>query len=170
VPRTAVALLVASIALAAPLASAARVNGSPTASRTPAAVTGAITLRAHYHQGAWKKSLSIRLIKLKLIDFTICAIWNWSPTEAFDCRVASKGTLPAGTSLRLEQSPIAKAVRRADSPGWGMLGASPDGALGAVLSNLVSGNKRGTFHYRVTLRDKENKVLVTSNTFTVVWR
>ena len=168
-PRTAVALLVASAALAAPLASSARVGGSPSTSR-PAAATGAITLRAHYHQGAWKKSLSIRLIKLKLIDFTICAIWNWSPTDAFDCRVASKGALPAGTSLRLEQSPIAKAVRRADSPGWGMLGASPDAALGAVLSNLVTGNKRGTFHYRVTLRDKENKVLVTSNTFTVVWR
>jgi hypothetical protein len=38
------------------------------------------------------------------------------------------------------------------------------------VSNLLTGNKRGTFHYRVTLRDRTNKVLVTSNTFTVVWR
>jgi hypothetical protein len=169
VPRTAVALLVASVALAVPLASSARVGGgSPSTSRAPA-MTGAITLRAHYHQGAWKRSLSIKLVKLKLTDFTICAIWNWTPADAFDCRLASKGALPAGTSLRLEQSPIAKAVRRADSPGWGLLGTSPDAALGAVVSNLVTGNKRGTFHYRVTLRDKANKVLVTSNTFTVVW-
>jgi hypothetical protein len=168
VPRTAIALLAASLAIAAPLAAGGR-DGSPAGTRAPA-VSGAITLRAHFHQGAWKKSLSIRLVKLRLIDFTICAIWNYSPTDAFDCRLASKGALPAGTSLRLEQSPIAKAVRRADSPGWGMLGASPDAALGAVVSNLVTGNKRGTFHYRVTLRDKENKVLVTSNVFTVVWR
>jgi hypothetical protein len=168
--RTAVALLAASISLAAPLAASARSDRSPSGTRTPAAATGAITLRAHFHQGNWKKSLSIKLVKLKLTDFTICAIWNWSPGAVFDCRTASKGKLPAGTSLRLEQSPIAKAVRRADSPGWGMLGASPDAALGAVLSNLVTGNKRGTFHYRVTLRDTANKVLVTSNTFTVVWR
>jgi hypothetical protein len=167
VPRTAVALLVVSAALAVPLTSSAR-GGSPATSRTTAA-TGAITLRAHFHQGAWKRSLSIKLVKLKLTDFTLCAIWNWSPTDAFDCRLASKGALPAGTSLRLEQSPIGKAVRRADSPGWGMLGASPDAALGAVVSNLLTGNKRGTFHYRVTLRDKANKILVTSNTFTVVW-
>ena len=50
-----------------------------------------------------------------------------------------------------------------------MLGASPDAALGAVLSDLVTGNERGTFHYRVTLRDKADKVLATSNPFTVVW-
>jgi hypothetical protein len=170
VPRTAPALLAAFVALAAPLSAGARQDGSPSGNRAPAAVSGAITLRAHFHQGAWKKSLSIRLVKLRLTDFTLCAIWNWSPTDAFDCRTASKGALPVGTALRLEQSPIAKALRRADSPGWGMLGQSPDAALGAVLSNLVTGNKRGTFHYRVTLRDKANKVLVTSNTFTVVWR
>jgi hypothetical protein len=163
--RPALAVLVAFVALAAPLSAGARESGN----RGPA-VSGAITLRAHFHDGAWKKSLSIKLMKLRLTDFTLCAIWNWAPGDAFDCRVASKGALPAGTSLRLEQSPIAKAVPRADSPGWGMLGASPDAALGAVLSNLVTGNKRGTFHYRVTLRDKANKVLVTSNTFTVVWR
>jgi hypothetical protein len=51
-----------------------------------------------------------------------------------------------------------------------MLGSSPDGALGAALSNLVAGNHRGTFHYRVTLRDRAGKILATSNAFTVVWR
>jgi hypothetical protein len=78
--------------------------------------------------------------------------------------------LPAGTVLRLEQSPVARALKRADSPGWGMLGSSPDGGLGAVLSNLVTDNRRGTFHYRVTLRDRSNNILVASNTLTVVWR
>lgn len=137
----------------------------------PAADTpGSILLRARIHQGPWKKSLSIRLVKLRLTEFTVCAIWNHEAGTAFDCDAASKRRLPAGTILRLEQSPVAKALKKADSPGWGMLGASPDGALGAALSNLVTGNKRGTFHYRVTLRDRAGEVLVTSNRFTVVWR
>ena len=163
-PRTAVALLIATVALAAPLASTARGVGSSRAA------AGAITLRAQFHQGPWKRSLSLKLVKLKLTDFTLCAIWNWSSSDKFDCDAAAKQKLPEGTSLRLEQSPIAKAIRSADSPGWGMLGASPNAGLGAVLSNLVTGNRRGTFRYRVTLRDKANKILVTSNTFTAVWR
>jgi hypothetical protein len=50
-----------------------------------------------------------------------------------------------------------------------MLGASPDAALGAVLSNLVSGNRVGTFRYRVTLRDRSGQLLVASNMLSVVW-
>src|SRR6266550_3501025 len=132
------------------------------------AVTGTITLRAKFHGGLWKKSLYIKLVKLRLTDFTLCAIWTRPAGETFDCELASKRQLPEGTIMRLEQSPVAKAVNRPESPGWGMLGASPDAALGAVLSNLVSGNRVGTFKYRVTLRDRSNQLLVASNTLSVV--
>jgi hypothetical protein len=168
VPRAVLAFLVASVALASPLASGA-FSGGTSGKRVATAVTGEITLRAQYHQGPWKRSLYLKLFKLRLIDFSLCAIWNHPAGEKFDCGAASRDRLPEGTSLRLEQNPVARAVRRADSPGWGMLGSSANAALGAVLSNLVSGNRPGTFHYRVTLRDNSNHVLVTSNTFTVVW-
>ena len=162
-PRALVALLFASVVLASPLASGAYGAGSSKSA------TGEITLRAKFHQGPWKKSLYLKLVKLRLIDFSVCAIWNHPAGAAFDCDAASRNQLPAGTLMRLEQSPVAKAVRRADSPGWGMLGASSDGALGAVVSNLLTGNRRGTFHYRVTLRDRSSQILATSNTFTLVW-
>jgi predicted butyrate kinase (DUF1464 family) len=42
-------------------------------------------------------------------------------------------------------------------------------ALEAVLSNTVSGNKYGTLHYRVTLRDSSGHVLATSNAIKLVW-
>ena len=45
--------------------------------------------------------------------------------------------------MRLEQKPVAKALRRADSPGWGMVGTSSDAGLGAVLSQLVSWQPAG---------------------------
>ena len=35
--------------------------------------------------------------------------------------------------------------------------------------DLVSGNRVGTFKYRVTLRDRTNQLLVASNTLRVVW-
>ena len=85
-------------------------------------MSGAITLRAHFHQGAWKKSLSIKLVKLQPDRLHALRDLELVADRRLDCRAASKGALPAGTALRLEQSPIAKAVRRADSPGWGMLG------------------------------------------------
>jgi hypothetical protein len=163
VPRIALAFVCASVVLASALASGAYPGGMSKA------LTGTITLRAKYHAGLWKKSLYIKLVKLRLTDFTVCAIWTRPAGETFDCGLASKRPLPEGTSLRLEQSPIARAVRRADSPGWGMVGSSSDAALGAVLSNLVSGNRVGTFRYRVTLRDSANQLLVASNTLTVVW-
>lgn len=162
-PRAVLALFVASVVLASPLASGAY------GGRTSSAATGTITLRARYHGGLWQKSLYLKLFKLRLTDFSLCAIWTRPAGETFDCELASKRQLPEGTILRLEQSPVAKAVKRPESPGWGMLGASPDAALGAVLSNLVSGNQVGTFRYRVTLRDRTNQLLVASNTLSVVW-
>jgi hypothetical protein len=165
--RTALALLAASLALAIPVTAGAVTAGA--AGSDDSAVSGAITLRAKFHQGPWKKSLYLKLVKLRLDSFSLCAIWNHKDGDAFDCDAGAANSLPEGTILRLEQSPIARALKRSDSPGWGMLGASQDGALGAVLSNLLTGNKRGTFHYRVTLRDRSGHVLVTSNTFTLVW-
>jgi hypothetical protein len=162
VSRTVLAVLAAALALAIPVTAGASANET-------AAVSGAITLRAKFHQGAWKTSLYLKLVKLRLDSFSLCAIWDHKAGEPFDCDAAAANSLPEGTILRLEQNPIAKALKRADSPGWGMLGASQDGALGAVLSNLLTGNKRGTFHYRVTLRDRAGHVLVTSNPFTLTW-
>jgi hypothetical protein len=163
VRRSFLVVSLVSIILASPLGSGAYAGGKSSA------VTGTITLRAKFHGGLWKRSLYIKLVKLRLTDFTLCAIWTRPAGETFDCELASKRQLPEGTILRLEQSPVAKAVKRPESPGWGMLGASPDAALGAVLSNLVSGNRVGTFKYRVTLRDRSNQLLVASNTLPVVW-
>jgi hypothetical protein len=161
--RTAFTLVCAAAVFALPFASGAY------GGRTSSVVTGTITLRAKYHGGLWQKSLYLKLVKVRLTDFSLCAIWTRPAGETFDCELASKRQLPEGTILRLEQSPVAKAVKRPESPGWGMLGASPDAALGAVLSNLVSGTRVGTFKYRVTLRDRSNQVLVASNTLSVVW-
>jgi hypothetical protein len=71
--------------------------------------------------------------------------------------------------MRLEQSPIRQALKRPDSPGWGMLAVSDQAELEAVLSNTVTGNRYGTMHYRVTLRDASGKVLATSNAIKLVW-
>jgi hypothetical protein len=167
--RAVLVLFVALVALAIPVSSGAY-NGAPSGKQAAAAVTGKITVRARYRRGPWRSSLSLKLVKLRLTDFSLCAIWNPRAGAAFDCDAAAKRALPAGTTMRLEQNPVAATVRRADSPGWGMLGGSANGALGAVVSNLLSGNKRGTFSYRVTLRDASNQILVRSNTLKVVWR
>ena len=71
--------------------------------------------------------------------------------------------------MRLEQSPLAKALRRADSPGWGMLGLTSSTRVGVVVSNVVTGNRYGTYRYRVTLRAGSGQVLGTSNVVTVTW-
>jgi hypothetical protein len=50
-----------------------------------------------------------------------------------------------------------------------MLASSEEPVLEAVLSNTVSGDRPGTVHYRVTLRDPSGKILARSNRFTVTW-
>ena len=134
VPRAALAVLAAALALAIPIAAGASTAGA--SANDTATVSGAITLRAKFHQGAWKTSLYLKLVKLRLDSFSLCAIWDHKAGDPFDCDAAAANALPEGTILRLEQNPIAKALKRADSPGWGMLGASQDGALGAVLSTV----------------------------------
>ncbi len=38
-----------------------------------------------------------------------------------------------------------------------------------MLSNTLNGNKYGTLHYRVTLRDASGKILATSKSMKLVW-
>jgi hypothetical protein len=134
------------------------------------AVADTITVRARLHDGLWQKSLSLKLVKTRLIGFTLCAVWNKPAAQKFSCKAGAGAQLPPGTRMRLEQSPVFRALRRSDSPGWGMLGTSEDPFLGAGLSNTLSGDRFGTVKYRVTLRDTSETVLLTSNIFTVVWR
>jgi len=169
--RAILALAVSSLALAWPLASSASVDGTPfpSGSRAVAEDPGHITLRLRVHRGLWRKSLYIKLVKTKLIPFSICAIRDYQAGQKYDCDLDRGTRLPTGTLMRLEQNPVAKALSRDDSPGWGMLGMSSTERLGAVLSNTVTGDKYGTFRYRVTLRDLPGQILVASNTVTVVW-
>jgi hypothetical protein len=71
--------------------------------------------------------------------------------------------------MRLEQHPVGQALKRADSPGWGMLAASSTATVGAALSNTVTGDVLGTFRYRVTLRNADGRVLLTSNVLPIDW-
>jgi hypothetical protein len=127
-----------------------------------------ITLRLRYKLSPWKKALYIKLVKTRLISFSLCAVKDWQAGAKFDCD--SPGPrLPPPTLLRLEQNPVGKGLIRSDSPGWGMLGISSNARLGAALSNTLTGDKFGTYRYRVTLRDRSGAVLATSNTVKVTW-
>jgi hypothetical protein len=50
-----------------------------------------------------------------------------------------------------------------------MLGLTSSTRVGAVVSNVVTGNRYGTYRYRVTLRGGSGQVLATSNVVTVTW-
>ena len=163
--RSVLTALAISIALAGLAAAGAAGSGK----QPSVALADTITVRARLHSGIWEKSLSLKLVKTKLIGFTVCAVWDKPTAQKFSCRAPAGAQLPVGTRMRLEQSPIARALKRPDSPGWGMLATSEDPSLGAGLSNTVSGDRLGTFKYRVTLRDAEGKILTTSNIFTVFW-
>jgi len=169
VPRFALALFAALIALASPLAGAA--VDFPGVGLPGAGSPGTIGLRARQGQAFWKTSLSLRLVKTRLIAFELCAIWNRPPTSKWGrgCNAAPSNKLPEGTALRLEQSPVRRAIARADSPGWGLLGMSEHAAAEAVLSNPVGGNRLGRLRYRATLRNRAGEILATSNTVELVW-
>lgn len=169
--RPAAAAGVAAAALALPCLLPGTV-GAGEASHTGVSTTAAahaITLRARVRRGPWRRALSIRLVRTSLIEFSVCALWDKPAAASFNCTSARGTRLPAGTSLRLEQHPVARALRRADSPGWGMLATSEEAALGAALSNTVSGDRFGTVRYRVTLRNAAGKILVRSNVLIVRW-
>lgn len=131
-------------------------------------VTGHITLRLRQPRGQWVTRLSLKLRKQQLTSFTVCGVWNFPAGRPFTC-LGAGSNLAERTSTRIEQSPVANALRRDDSPGWGVVGESDHPVSKAILSNTVTGNRYGSFYYRVTLRDLSGKVLLASNKVKVVW-
>jgi hypothetical protein len=173
VPRAVLTIAVAGAALVLPFASIASADragpfAAPAGARAAHQDDSKLTLRVRTRLGPWKKSLYLKLIKTRLSSFSVCGIRNWNGTERFDCEAAA-GRLPSGNFLRIEQSPIAKALRRPDSPGWGMLGLTSNTRVGVVVSNNLTGNKYGTYRYRVTLRAGSGQILATSNVVSVTW-
>jgi hypothetical protein len=173
VPRAVLTVAVAGAALVWPFASIASADwpgalAAPAGERASHQDDSKLTLRVRTRLGPWKQSLYLKLNKTRLSSFSVCGIRNWNGTERFDCEAAA-GRLPSGNFLRIEQSPIAKALRRPDSPGWGMLGLTNNTRVGVVVSNNVTGNKYGTYRYRVTLRNVSGQVLATSNLVRVTW-
>jgi hypothetical protein len=131
-------------------------------------IEGHITVRVRYKNGPWSTRLSVKLHRYLLNEFRVCGVWNWPATRRFTCLGAGE-KLPSRTLLRMEQNPIGKAMRRADSPGWGLLGISSDPVIKTPLSNAVTNNVLGTFYYRATLRDFQGHVLLTSNKVSFTW-
>jgi hypothetical protein len=156
----------AAVAIALVLTGLVSACASAGAERT--ATADSIVLRARVDHRAWQRSLSLKLVKTKLITFSLCAVRDAPARNAFEC-AAHGARLAAGTTLRLEQHPVGRALERADSPGWGMLAASSTATVGAALSNTVTGDVIGTFRYRVTLRDSAGKVLRSSNVLPIDW-
>lgn len=163
----AVVIAAAPIALACVLGFAACGTGVTRDAVSGAASNDTLTLRGRVHRGPWRPALSLKLAQTSLTEFSLCAVWDKAGVGSPNCD--RRGPLPAGTALRLEQSPVGRGIKRADSPGWGMLASSDDSVLEAALSNTASGNRLGTVHYRVTLRDTSGNVLARSNLFTVTW-
>jgi hypothetical protein len=118
--------------------------------------------------GAWQRRLRLKLIKVRLKSFELCAMVNHS-TLSPTCDTKPSEALPRGTILRLEQRPAGHGIKVRDTPGWGMVGTSLEPSILAVLSNVVTGNTFGTVTYRVTLRDAEGKILARSKRFEVTW-
>lgn len=157
-------------ALAAAIVSTGVVSACASADAERAApATDSIALRARIDHGAWQHRLSLKLVKTKLITFSLCAVWDAPSADEFKCAAPHGARLPAGTAMRLEQHPVGHALKRADSPGWGMLAASSTATVGAALSNTVTGDVLGTFRYRVTLRNADGRVLLTSNVLPIDW-
>ena len=127
-----------------------------------------ITTRLRYKNGPWVTKLSLKLNKYKLNAFRVCGVFNWPAARRFTC-LGAGSQLPRGATIRIEQSPIEKALRRADSPGWGMVGLAATPLVKVVLSNTETGNHPGTFYYRVSLRDVAGKIMLTSNKVQLVW-
>jgi hypothetical protein len=159
--------------LTAVLSAAVLLVAAPVAPAQPRdTVQGPIALRLKVHEGPWKRSLSIKLHRLVLTSFSICGIWNRAAGEAFSCDDALARTLPSGTILRLEQNPAPKAAgAKKAGKGWGTIGLSTSPSVGAVISNVVTGDQQGVYRYRATLRDRSsNRILGTSNAITFRWR
>lgn len=161
-------LCVCTLAGTAVLSATAGTTTSAAGNRSTATV---ITLRGRTSSnggGTWQRRLRLKLLKLRLNRFELCAMVNqarFSPS----CDPRPGSVLPRGTILRLEQKPAGKGIRVKDTPGWGMVGTSLEPSIFAVLSNVVTGNTFGTVTYRVTLRDAEGNIVARSKPFKVVW-
>jgi hypothetical protein len=163
-------VMFATVALA--LASALATQHRPAHAKATAGEAGhSITLRGKFLGSGWRKSLSRTLVRTRLTQFTLCALWDHPASRQFDCIPTAGASLPKGTELRLEQKPPGHGLRRADSPGWGMIGLSPTAVLRAPLSNDVTGNKVGTVRFRVTLRQRSSGAIIyRSNLLLLRWR
>jgi hypothetical protein len=165
-PRALLALLAVWLVLSSPPASGAFGAGAGPRSKPDSARQGApIVLRGRVGlAGPWRRYLWLKLRRVDITTFSVCAIWNRSSPPPPNCHGAPGDRLPQGTVLRLEQ----RRLRPASRP-WTTVGISRDAALSAVLSNTVSGNRLGTVTYRVTLRSPEGRIFRTSNAFNVFW-
>lgn len=118
--------------------------------------------------GPWTKRLSLKLRKAKLSVFYVCATYNTALPARAQCESTADLDTP-GTLLKIEQSPVKKAQKRPESPGWGLVAAGNKKIVQAELSNLVTGDNFGTFKYRATLRSLDGKQIAVSKAVPVVW-
>jgi hypothetical protein len=166
VVRTFVAVVALALALAGALAFTVGQGDAATAGESHT-----ITLRGRFLGSGWRPALSRKLNKNKLTSFQLCAVLDHPRGKQFDCIPPAGLGLPAGTELRLEQTPPATGIRRPDSPGWGMVGLSPTAVLRAPLSNDTTGNKVGRVRFRATLRNATTGAIVSrSNVLVLRWR
>ena len=86
-------------------------------------------------------------------NFFVCAAWDEARSRE-GCEAAPGAELPAGTILRLEQSPVGAAVESPDSPGWATVGTAESPELEIPLSDFVAGLDVEKATYRVTLRPR----------------
>ena len=100
--------------------------------------------------------------------FYVCATYNTALAARASCESSSSLDKP-GTLLKIEQSPVKKAQKRPESPGWGLVAAGDKKIVGTELSNLVTGDNFGTFRYRATLRSLDGKQIAASKAVPVVW-
>lgn len=160
--RLAVVISLASLTLAAGAA-----FGSSAPRHAAGRSADTVALWAKSRGGPWRRTLSFKLHKLKLSVFYLCATYNTTLSGRGDC--SPDEYLPSETFLRIEQTPIKRAQKRRDSPGWGLVAMGPTKVLGAELSNEVTGDSYGTFRYRATLRNGAGIVRGTSNRVTITW-
>ena len=151
------------------LAATAFASSRPTAGSVPAARTADnVQIWVKSRGGPWSKRLSLKLRKATLSVFYVCATYNAALPARAECESTASLDTP-GTLLKIEQSPVKKAQRRPESPGWGLVAAGDKKIVGTELSNLVTGDNYGTFKYRAALRSLEGKQIAVSKVVPVVW-
>src|SRR5205085_6022940 len=134
----------------------------PSRTGAPAArATGSIQVWVKTRGGAWTKRLSLKLRRSKLSVFYLCATYDTTLAGRAACESTEAIGQP-GTLLKIEQSPLGKAQRRPESPGWGLVGAGDKKLVQAELSNLVTGDRFGTFKYRAALRSLDGRQIAAS--------